>query len=353
MCYEPNVLFFRRKGIIRKDGEKGTQRINIIFSKSPEFKGYEYYLNKNEKLKKENPEYGYKLIPCGKCLACKKQEKLTWATRIELEAKQYKNNYFITLTYNENNILIPEKMYDTETGEIMYENDGSWKGTLVKEDLQRFMNSYRKWLERDYNWEGIKFYACGEYGEIGERPHYHIIMMNNPNLEQEIIGKNSKGIYHTNKRIEKIWGKGFITIEKANWDTIACCICYCQKKLYGELKIEHYGSRGQIPIFAQMSRRPGIGRAYYEEHKENIYKCDEIINSKGKSVKPPSYFDRLMDAGEHDFMESIKEKRTENAENRLKNKIAQTSLTLQEQLQIEKRTAEDKEKKYRKEYKIL
>lgn len=352
MCYDPNVLFFRKKGSIRKDGQETISRLTIIFKNSPQFKGYEYYLKQNEILKKKNEPLGYKLIPCGKCLACKKQEKLTWATRIELEAKQYKNNYFLTLTYNDDNLYIPERTFNKITGEI-YENDGSWKGSLNKQDWIKFMNSFRKWILRDYNHDGIKFYMCGEYGEINDRPHMHAILMNSPLLEQEYIGSNKKGHYHTNKRIEKIWNKGFITLEKANWDTIAYTAGYCQKKLYGELKEEYYAKKGQIPIFAHMSRNPGIGRAYYEKNKNEIYKCDEIINSKGKSVRPPSYFDRLMDAGEHDFMESIKEKRSENAENKLKLKMSQTDKTLEEQLQIEKRTAIHKEKEYRKAYKTL
>lgn len=347
MCYHPNVLVYKTNSILRKDGQLGIQRIKIIFCNSPEFISYEYYQDLNEKLKKQTNKYGerigYKLIPCGKCIACRKQERYSWATRIELEAKQYNTNYFITLTYNEENIYIPDYTINQKTGEI-YENDGSWQGSLNKKDLQQFIKSTRNYFQRDFNLEGTKFYACGEYGEIGDRPHYHIILMNCPDLDKEYVTKN----IYTNSRLEKIWHKGFISIGECNWDSIGYTAGYCQKKLFGEYKEEYYGKKGQIPIFANMSRRPGIGRTYFEENKDKIYEFDEIINSKGQSQRPPAYFDRLMDIGEKDVIDNIREIRETNAYNKYKVKMSQTDKTMKEQLQIEERTAIEKFKKYRK-----
>lgn len=347
MCYHPNILVYKSNSILRKDGQKGNQRIKIIFSNDPNFKGYEHYQELNEKLKNQEnygEKIGYKLIPCGKCIACRKQERFSWATRIELEAKQYKHNYFITLTYNDENIYIPDYTINQKTGEI-YENDGSWQGSLNKKDLQQFIKSTRNYFKRNYDLKGTKFYACGEYGEIGDRPHYHIILMNCPDLELELIG-NTKLL--TNKRLENIWHKGFITIGECNWETIGYTAGYCQKKLFGEFKEEYYGKKGQIPIFATMSRKPGIGRTYFEDNKYKIYLYDEIINSKGKSQRPPAYFDRLMDAGEKDVMDKIREIRETNAYNKNKVKMSKTDKTMKEQLQIEERTAIEKFKKYRK-----
>lgn len=56
-----------------------------------------------------------------------------------------------------------------------------------------------------------------------------------------------------------------------------------------------------------MSRRPGIGREYYDLNKDQIYKFDEIILSTdkgGKKVKPPKYFDDLY---EHECPEAYEE----------------------------------------------
>ena len=102
-----------------------------------------------------------------------------------------------------------------------------------------------------------------------------------------------------------------------------------------------------------MSRRPGIGRNYFEENKEKIYELDEIINAKGKSVKPPHYYDRLMQEENPELMTKIKRNREEILNNRLEVKMSQTALTLQEQLEIEKTTAEELFKKTQKKGKFI
>lgn len=284
MCYHPNILFWKKDMITKVNGDKGKST-KIYFANDPRFKGYEYYLELNEQIKKEQnglQTKGYKMIPCGKCISCRNKERYMWATRIELETKQYNHNYFITLTYNDQNLYIPEYIKNKKTNEIYY-NDGSWQGSLNKKDLQQFIKSTRNYFERNYDLEGIKFYACGEYGEIGERPHYHIILMNCPDLELEPIGKT--GLL-TNKRLEQIWHKGFITITKTNWETIAYTAGYCQKKKFGKFKDEYYGKKGQI--------------------------------------------------------------RETNNYNRQKVKMSQTNKTIKEQLEIEEETAYQKQIKYRK-----
>lgn len=346
MCYHPNVLVYKKNSVIKKDGNHGIQRIKIIFSNEPNFKGYEHYLNLDKK-SIETDQYGekirYKLIPCGKCIQCRANERQTWALRMELEAKQYENNYFITLTYNDENIYIPDRTVNKKTGEIFY-NDGTWKGTLVKEDLTNFLKSTRKWFERDYNHQGVKFYACGEYGDQqgGARPHYHIILMNTPKLDTKLI-QHTK--YMTCERLENIWHRGFINIGEANWTTMGYTAGYCQKKLFGDFKEEYYAKKGQLPIYATMSRRPGIGKQYFEENYETIYETDEIFNSKGQKKRPPVYFDRLLDIGNHDVLENLKEIRDTNKRIKLENKLTTTDKTLEEINKIEERTAIDRMKK--------
>ena len=39
-------------------------------------------------------------IPCGRCIGCRLDHASMWATRITMEAKGWKHNCFITLTYN-------------------------------------------------------------------------------------------------------------------------------------------------------------------------------------------------------------------------------------------------------------
>ena len=62
------------------------------------------YLNKV--YKSEDIERIEKMIqvPCGCCRECLADNSKQWAFRILKEAAQYENNYFVTITYNEDNI---------------------------------------------------------------------------------------------------------------------------------------------------------------------------------------------------------------------------------------------------------
>lgn len=80
------------------------------------------------------------LIPCGQCQPCLISRANSWACRAYLESKQYENNCFVTLTYNNENI--PKNR------------------SLIKKDLQDFWKRLRKHL----GGVKIRYLACGEYG---------------------------------------------------------------------------------------------------------------------------------------------------------------------------------------------
>ena len=64
---------------------------------------------------------------------------------------------------------------------------------------------------------------------------------------------------------------------------------------------------------------PGIGQLYYEKHKHEIYKNDEIIikNQQGTiSCKPPKYFDKLYEAEYPEKFKKIKLKRQKQVRNK-------------------------------------
>lgn len=357
-----NVALIEQNKIIKKDGNLGSFTHEFIPANSPKFKGYEFYMQENKRLEKKGSKSRYKFLPCGKCIGCKAAERKNWAIRLELEAKKYENNYFITLTYNNENLKIPDhygytienKEYPLTSTTYVYTNENNWRdwrGTLDKKDLSRFMDSFRHYLIRKYNWTGCRFYGVGEYGDRYGRPHYHIILMNCPQLQLEPRGQNLKTRLpkYTNKEIEHVWGKGFIEIGEVTWESISYVAGYCNKKRYGNDKKKYYGERGQEPIFANMSRRPGIGKEYYNLKGYDIYDFDEIINSKGNPVKPPRYFDKLMDKENHYFMEYIKEAREKKTQEEIEKKLKLTSLNLEQQLKIDEKTAIIKQQRYNRE----
>ena len=286
----------------------------------------------------ENPEYEYISpietieIPCGKCIGCRIDYSKEWATRCMLEAKNYKYNAFITLTYNEENVRHTEGI-NIETGETVD------RLTLHPEDITKFMKDLRRYWKYHYNEDNIKFYLCGEYGETTGRPHYHIIAFNLHirDLEPFFINKNKDQIY-LSETINKIWKMGQTSIGEVTWQSCSYTARYVMKKLKGKDSKEIYELLGIIPEFVRMSRNPGIGRSYFEKNKAEIYQTDELFIEDGKgkvlTLKPVKYFDRLFDLDSPEAMQAIKLQRKKNAIISEKNRETKTNLTKKEYTKI-------------------
>ena len=151
-------------------------------------------------------------------------------------------------------------------------------------------------------------------------------------------------VLYTSEKLSKIWDKGFITIAHFSWSTAAYVARYITKKYTGLNSDIHYGILGQIPEFTRMSNRPGIGKKYYEEHKNEIYENDELImktcKEKVLSVKPPKYYDSLYDIDYPEDMQKIKLRRQYECEQAQKVKDFTTSLSREKQLELEERDLE-------------
>lgn len=265
-----------------------------------------------------------------------------WATRCVLEASMWSENYFITLTYDEEHKPYTDEMEDDEGHIYCDPGDGSWNGYLQPRDLTLFMKKLRKYWKKEFDHDNIRFFACGEYGEKYSRPHYHILMFNLPIpaewLHLDHINKKGSACY-TCPTIEKIWGNGIVCVNEFCWSAAAYTARYVTKKINGPTSSQHYASRGQTKEFVRMSRMPGIARDFYEQHKDEIYDLDEIILKTGKetvrTIKPPSYYDRLYDVDYPEDMQRIKDKRKELATEAQKVKQSKTSLSQLKQLALE------------------
>lgn len=189
------------------------------------------------------------------------------------EKKLHRDNCFITLTYD--NEHLPEG------------------GTLVKRDLQLFMKRLRKEFG-----EGIRFYACGEYGDVTSRPHYHAIIFNHDFRDRRLFSDaNSKAPIFTSAVLDRIWQKGHCTVGDVTFDSCAYVARYVMKKITGDRAGDHYSRldpNGRIfsllPEFTLMSRRPGIGFVWWEKFGLHAYSHDSVIIN-GREVTPPRYYD--------------------------------------------------------------
>lgn len=232
-------------------------------------------------------------LPCGKCIGCRLDRSRTWAIRCVHEAQMYKQNCFITLTYNPENL---------PSG-----------GTLEHRDVQNFMKRLRKMLgHSDRN--KVKYYMCGEYGEKNKRPHYHLCLFNYdfPDREYWKSGKKGDKLY-TSKILQKLWqDKGYCIIGDVTFESAAYVARYITKKITGPMAKNHYGDLK--PEYNTCSN--GIGRSWIEKYHGDVYPSDQVVCSGKDKIfitRPARYYDKIyekLNPEEYDF---IKQRREEAA----------------------------------------
>lgn len=255
-------------------------------------------------------------ISCGQCSGCRLDRSRQWAIRCTHEASLYENNTFSTLTYRD--AQLPN---DPEKGQPK-------NGTLVIRDFQLFMKRLRK-----KNGAGIRFYACGEYGEKNQRPHYHVCLFNFA-LNDRRLFKNTNGVnLYSSSALDEIWGNGFTLSGEVTFQSAAYVARYIMKKINGPLADQHYETYdketgeilSRIPEFTTMSRRPGIGKHWYDHYATDVYPYDEVI-VKGKRHKPPVYYDRQYEIADPIGFDAIRKKRLaaskKHSDDRTKERLA-------------------------------
>lgn len=285
-------------------------------------------------------------IPCGKCIGCRLSKSRDWANRCMLEAKEFENNCFLTLTYDDAHLPPFRPYVDVETGEVYQ------RPMLVKKDLSKFMKLLRQKFKREFNHDNIRFFGCGEYGEKGQRPHFHVILFNCDFPDKKFYKENPGGKIYTSEILSSVWTKGIAITANVSWHTCAYVARYTMKKAYGEdvkmreqvlaqlMPEQANGSKLWQDEFVLMSRKPGIGRKYFELHKDTMYVTDEIYVKKGDNtiaVQPSKYYDKLFDVEYPTLMEHIKQRRKINNKQRELDKLSKTSLTEDELLASEER----------------
>lgn len=150
---------------------------------------------------------------------------------------------------------------------------------------------------------------CGEYGDESDRPHYHAIIFNYEFADKIFLTKRGKFKLYISEKLQRLWPMGLSSIGSVTFQSAAYCARYCTKKVNGRAAEKHYKSldtsTGEItkiiPEYTAMSRRPGIGKDWYEKYKDEIFPLDECIVN-GHPVQPPKYYDNQLTSSElHDI----------------------------------------------------
>ena len=263
-------------------------------------------------------------VACGQCLGCRLDRSRMWAMRIVHESCLYetdRGNCFVTLTYRDRNECNDEQLRDG------FHVPKDW--SLSKEHFQLFMKRLRKHFAP----HKIRFYMCGEYGNVCKhginlgtvvcplcrvgRPHYHACLFNCSFPDLEPYGSKDGELRYTSPLLEGIWKYGFVDVGQLTFESAAYVARYILKKVTGPAADDHYmlyDLDGCItfvmPEFTLMSRRPGIGRDWYERYKDDLFPSDEVpVPGVGVLKKVPRYYEELFKIEEPLALEEIKELR--------------------------------------------
>ena len=247
-------------------------------------------------------KYGdmYVEIPCGKCDSCVEQRTKSWAIRCCLEAGQYDDNCFLTLTYS-----------------------SSCLPYVSKKDIFKFI----KRLRNKYG-SGIRYYGVFEYGTMSDRPHFHIILFNFFPGDSEIVAPGPfGGFYYKSKELQSLWKFGFVSIGDLSFNSCAYVARYCNKK------IKDNGVIHKIPEFSFMSRRPGIGEVYFREHFDSLVNTDKIYAPiEGRYVFSSfRYFDKLIEKIDPNKLQELKDRRISRGELNVASELLSRNISTMEQ----------------------
>ena len=181
----------------------------------------------------------------------------------------HERNAFVTLTYDDEHLPQDNK--------------------VTKDELQRFIKRLRK--NNPFN--KFRYFACGEYGEETQRPHYHLLLFGQDFRGAEL--RLSDGFYSSHQ-ISEAWPYGHN--HSANIDVGSCFYVagYVQKK------------RDDEASFTMKSN--SLGRPYVDRFWRQILQLDGDCVIAGFKTPVPSVY---IEWKEQELM-AIKNRRTQLAQ---------------------------------------
>ena len=228
---------------------------------------------------------------------------------------------FVTLTYRDRSECDEEQLR------------GGWHipddWSLQPDHFTRFMKRLRKRFAE----QRIRFFQAGEYGNrcmhgidldrvgcplctVG-RPHHHACLFNVAFPDLEVYTEFQGEPRYTSKVLESVWKYGFVDVGKLTFESAAYVARYCLKKVTGPGADFHYYNcslDGELtflqPEYCTMSRRPGIGKEWYEKYKNDLFPRDEVpVPGSGVFKSMPRYYEELFAVEDPLSLEEIKEVR--------------------------------------------
>jgi len=222
------------------------------------------------------------------------------------EARYHPANSFLTLTYDDEHL--PESY------------------GLQLRDLQLFMKRFRKHLTpwhklprrahmahiRAY-WRyltvHIRFYACGEYGDLNGRPHYHAAIFGYDAPDKRFLQTSASGepIFRS-EILQSLWKLGNTATQDLTSKSANYVARYVTKKIksgddFGADRYwrispvdgKHYLVRPEFSVMSRGGRSGagGIGQRYTQEFKGDYFPSGFIVVDGVRQAPPKFYVSKL------------------------------------------------------------
>lgn len=171
-------------------------------------------------------------VPCGQCMPCRINRGRKWSARIIMEWLYCPLDcYFLTFTIDDEH---QEPIWETREGKTRK------VGTVRKKWFLQWINDACKDLGL------FRYYAIGEYGDLGGRAHYHLAVF--PKHPAQVPALRAR------------WKKGFVSASPLNHARARYLANYTGKKL--TKLTDQRLQPGQEPEFRSSSRRPPLGEEF-------------------------------------------------------------------------------------------
>lgn len=214
------------------------------------------------------------------------------------ESEMYSDNSFVTLTFDAEHL--PRS------------------GSVDVRDLQLFFKRLRKRVSP----ARFRYFACGEYGEGFERPHYHAVLFGLDFPDKRFIKMSGQYRIYESELLNETWGQGLAWIGTVTFESVAYVARYVLKKRTGRNVGDHYttvdgdgvvvGSR--LPEFVVMSRRPGIGSGWFSAFRDDVYgRTKDHVVVRGIKMRPPKFYDSKLEVVDVNLFKDVRARRLREA----------------------------------------
>jgi len=185
----------------------------------------------------------------------------------------------------------------------------------------------------------IRFYHCGEYGETFGRPHYHACIFNFDFPDKKLWRVINGNRLYTSQALSDLWPYGYSSVGAVTFQSAAYVARYIMKKITGDAADDHYmriDDDGVVtylkPEYTTMSRRPGIGKGWFDQYTSDVYPSDFIVIDNVK-MRPPKYYDSQYELLSPDQFNKLKRKRKINSKKHASNNTPKR-LAVREEVQL-------------------